>query len=376
MTTSYLARARDLAEQIDRHGIAVGENPVSEDSIRLLRDAELFAVMTPREVGGLELPLADILDICAEVSRADPSTGWCHMAVVVSVAYFGAYTDKATVERMFARGVPLVAGQFAPNGLGVREGDNYRVSGDYQFGSGVLFSDYIGLGMVTDDAEPQMVGSCVPKEQVKFSGNWDVMGLQSTASVDYSIRDAVVPAGATFDILTPEVHRGGDVYRLGILPLTAIGHAGFSLGVARRALDEALRIATAGKHRMGHGSKLSDSDHFLLAITHAESRFRAANAWLHQMVARAEDSVRDGGAVDNVLCNELRQATVFLSRESADIVRECYLHSGTAALREGPLARCFRDVHASTQHFFAGQAGTLDMGRDLLAAATLATDAE
>ncbi len=369
MSQQYLSRARDLADQIDANAIAVGDGAMSDDSVRLLRDAELFAVMAPRDVGGLELPLVDILDIFAEVSRADPSSGWCYMATAVATAFFGAYTDKANAERMFANGVPLVAGQFAPNGMGVREGDAYRVSGDYRFGSGVLFSEFIGLGMVTDDAEPQMLGSCVPKAQVEFRDGWDVMGLQSTASVDYIIRDVEVPVGATFDIIAPEVQRGGDVYRLGIMPLTAIGHSGFSLGVARRALDEALRLAAGGRLRMGHATKLADSDHFIISITRAESRYRAVRAWLREAAAKAEDSVRDDRPLDNTVCNALRQATVFLSHEAADIVRECYLHSGTEALREGPLARCFRDVHASTQHFFAGQAGTLDMGRDLLAAA-------
>ena len=30
------------------------------------------------------------------------------------------------------------------------------------------------------------------------------------------------------------------------------------------------------------------------------------------------------------------------------------------------LQRCFRDIHAGTQHFFAGNAGTLDFARDVL----------
>ena len=69
-----------------------------------------------------------------------------------------------------------------------------------------------------------------------------------------------------------------------------------------------------------------------------------------------------------LLANQTRQATVFLTQEGADIVREAYLLAGTTALRDGPLARCFRDIHAGSQHFFASTAATLDMARDLLAA--------
>ena len=42
---------------------------------------------------------------------------------------------------------------------------------------------------------------------------------------------------------------------------------------------------------------------------------------------------------------------------------------GTSGLRNGPLQRCFRDIHAGTQHFFASPAATLDLGRDLMASA-------
>ena len=37
-------------------------------------------------------------------------------------------------------------------------------------------------------------------------------------------------------------------------------------------------------------------------------------------------------------------------------------------LRAGPLQRCFRDIHAGSQHFFASPASTLDFARDSMAA--------
>jgi hypothetical protein len=65
----------------------------------------------------------------------------------------------------------------------------------------------------------------------------------------------------------------------------------------------------------------------------------------------------------------VRQATVHVTQEGADIVRQAYLLAGTTALRDGPLQRCFRDIHAGSQHFFASPASTLDYARDRMAAA-------
>jgi alkylation response protein AidB-like acyl-CoA dehydrogenase len=67
--------------------------PVAEDILRMAAQAEadrclpqplmdrlmeagLFSIYTPRQFGGLELPLPEALRVVEEVSRLDGSTGW------------------------------------------------------------------------------------------------------------------------------------------------------------------------------------------------------------------------------------------------------------------------------------------------------------
>ncbi len=52
-----------------------------------------------------------------------------------------------------------------------------------------------------------------------------------------------------------------------------------------------------------------------------------------------------------------------------DIARQAYLLAGTTALRAGPVQRCFRDLHAGAQHFFASPSVAVDLARTLLAEA-------
>jgi alkylation response protein AidB-like acyl-CoA dehydrogenase len=309
--------------------------------------------------------------VFAEVARADGSTGWCLMAGASAVAYFGAYCDDDFVAKLFADGVPLVAGQFAPNGSGETEDGGYRVTGNYQFGSGLHYAEWVGAGFLvappqgSDDPARYLFG-VVPKEEVDLRGNWDVLGLEATASWDYGLRGAFVPEGATFLFAAPTRRRGGPVYELGVIAQTAAGHAGFALGVTRRALEE-LRAVARTKVRMGASSFLVDDPRFLQSLGTLESRFRAAEAWVREAFARVENTVVETGRIDLVQNNEVRQATVHVTQEGADIVRQAYLLAGTTALRQGPLQRCFRDIHAGSQHFFASPASTLDFARDLMA---------
>ena len=124
------------------------------------------------------------------------------------------------------------------------------------------------------------------------------------------------------------------------------------------------------KVRMGGGVFLKDDPRFLHALGTLESRFQSAHAWVRAAFTRIERTVNETGRLDLRENNEVRQATVHVTQEGAEIVRQAYLLAGTTALRDGPLQRCFRDIHAGSQHFFASPASTLDYARDLLAAAT------
>ncbi len=365
-----LAAARELRSHLDANAEKAGSAPLPEASVQAMRGAGLFGAMSPRELGGAELALVDAIDVFAEVARADGSAGWCVMASASAAAYFGAYCEDAFVDELFEGGVPLVAGQFAPNGAGVPEAGGYRVTGSYSFGSGLSYAEWVGAGFLVHPPEgssepPRYLFGLVPRDAVEPRGNWDVLGLGSTASWDYGIKDVLVPEGATFLFAAPTRRRGGPVYELGVIAQTAAGHAGFAIGVARRALDE-LRSLGKTKVRMGSGSFLKDDPRFLDELGRLESRLRSATAWVRECFARAEATTQRTGRLDRVENDELRQATVHVTQEGADVVRQAYLLAGTTALRSGPLQRCFRDIHAGSQHFFASPASTQDWARDLM----------
>ena len=354
---------------MDRNAREAGPEPVPQATVDALVDAGLHAVMTPEAVGGQEASIVDAIDVFAEIARADGSAGWCLMANAVTIAFFGTWAPDDFAKMLFANGVPLAAGQFAPNGVATPDGDGYRVTGKYNFGSGVRHSAWVGAGTLTqpaDGSDAQMLFALMPATDVQFTGNWDVLGLQSTASWDYSVDDVWVPAGATFDFFAPVRRRGGEVYELGVMGLTSAGHAGFALGVVRRALDELTAIARA-KQRMGSSSALRDSERFLVELANLEARARAAASWVRERFAAAERTAIETGAADPTEVALARQATVHATQDGADVVRRAYLLAGTDALRAGPLQTCFRDIHAGTQHFFAGELASIELGRLLLA---------
>src|SRR5262249_31583604 len=140
-------------------------------------------------------------------------------------------------------------GQFAPRGSATRVDGGYRVAGRYSFASGSDHAGYLAGGVLDADAG-RLLAVFVPRERAVLLGDWDVLGLAAPHSVDYEIPEQVVDEGWLFGLLDAEPQRGGDVYRLGVLSLTSVGHCAFALGVGRRALDEIVEIVSA-KQRLG-----------------------------------------------------------------------------------------------------------------------------
>jgi alkylation response protein AidB-like acyl-CoA dehydrogenase len=154
------------------------------------------------------------------------------------------------------------------------------------------------------------------------------------------------------------------VYDLGVLILTCVGHAGWAMGITRRALDE-LRDLAPTKQRMGAASVLSEGERFLHDYARLEHRARASAGRVRETFERAQDAA-DRGAADAQLSAEVRSVNAFVTEEAADIVRACYLMAGTTGLRSGPLERAFRDIHAGTQHAMVNPNHHVEWARSLM----------
>jgi len=109
--TTALDSARDLFDTISANAERTAPEPVPAETIRALVDADLHAISTPKEVGGIELPLVEQMDVLAEVSRADGSAGWCLLANAVTIAFFGAWAGDDFARDLFADGVPVGSGR-------------------------------------------------------------------------------------------------------------------------------------------------------------------------------------------------------------------------------------------------------------------------
>ena len=188
-------RARDLFDDLAAIGAATGPGESFDPkAFDLIADAGLNGAAVPTELGGADLPLVEAVDVWAELARADASIGWCAFAADSALAYFAAYLPAEGIDILTADHsdgtLPVVAGQFAPNGAAELDGDDWILSGDYQFGSGILLAEFAGAGFFAtrpgaENADYLM--GFMPVGDIEQRGNWDVLGLRATQSIDYGV---------------------------------------------------------------------------------------------------------------------------------------------------------------------------------------------
>ena len=312
-----------------------------------------------------------------ETGRQDGSTGWTHMANCTATAFCAAYLPDSASRRLFANGAGnvVVGGQFFPNGTATEIDGGYRLSGNWRFGSGIGHADYIAAGFLImrdgalamlDENMPDMRVAILPRDQVEFKDGWHVMGLKGTGSYDYSVEDLAVPENMTFPLYTREPNAGGPLFTLGVMTITAAGHAAFALGVGRRALDEARALA-ATRQRMADATPLAQRPTFQKDLGIHEAAMRAARSYVFGAFGAVEKAADDGAPVTPSLRADVRLATTHATEIAAKACDFAQRYAGSSAIREGSvIERCFRDMHTATQHAFVSENTYIEAAKSML----------
>jgi len=323
----------------------------------------LFGMWVPRSLrGGLELgPLAS-MDVLEQVTYGDPSAGWVLMATCLATGTGGAYLGDEAVAELFGKErLPVIAGQGTRPGTAVPVRGGFRLTGSWSFGSGLKHSTHIHtLGVVPDTGQARIF--VLPIESATLLGNWDVMGLRATGSIDYRIDDVFVPEAFTHVATIDQPLRGGALYSLGVIGIALLCHAAWAAGIGRRILDELGAKVQTG---VGRSGTLATSEAFHEQYARAEGKYRAAKAFVREVWDDVSASLEAGRPVSVQQHTMIRLALANITWTCHEVSQFAYTASGTLALRAGTMQRLFRDMHAGTQHITSAPPVIRNVGRAL-----------
>jgi indole-3-acetate monooxygenase len=327
-----------------------------------LKSSGLCEMMLAKEYGGGAIRLVDALDVVAEISRADASTGWAFLGLSFGAPMVAGLISREGAEFLWGGTYKhSVAGQAAPIGTAVEVPGGLRVTGHWQFGSGVEWSDYIGGGVTVVDSagnalthrgQPDARWAFMPRQDVTIIPNWNVSGMAGTGSHDYEVNDYFVPEHLIIRTFTGDIVRDEGLYQLGLANIVVAGHAAMVLGVAQRSLQELVTI-TACRARTGYPGLLKDYPVFQLEFAKADADYRSARAYVWQVFSDAEDYGDRHGSMSAELLARMRQAGSYAHHAARRVVGFARRWAGTAGYRNpSVIGRVCRDADVMVTHLY------------------------
>jgi len=377
MTTTALqpdmvAVAQALRPEIEKHSEEAERlRRLPDGLVAALREAGVFGMARPADLGGMGLDLLTTMRVVEQISIADASAGWCS---AIGSGSIGTLPIGEAAAREVYRTGNAIAGVGAPSGRATPVDGGFRISGRWAYASGCTHSQYIFLGNIVLDGDrprmgpgglPELRMAVVPMSEVEVLDTWHVSGLRGTGSHDVTVTDHFVPsertAGVTLDLAATNPQ-----FRIPMFTLFGMALVPVALGAARRAIDELLEMAQ-GKTPMLSGSKLRDKPVVQHEVARAEGLVQAGRAYLYETVGELLEQAERGEAIDMPMRARVKLATTTATDLASQAVDIAYrLGGGSANFETSVLQRCFRDVHAVTQHFVIAASNYETAGRVLL----------
>ncbi|WP_075792522.1 acyl-CoA dehydrogenase [Massilia putida] len=317
-------------------------------------------MLAPRAVGGEERPLPDVVRLEEAIARVDGSVGWT-VTLCAGAGWFAGFLPPHLARDILATPRACLAGSGAPTGHADREGDGWRIEGEWDYASGAPMATHFtfnawlredGQPLRGADGQPRMQAFVVPKDIVEIVPRWRSIGLRATASHAYRIRGAWVHADHGFVIDPAAARARGPLYRFPFLPFAFVTLAANVAGMASHFVDLAAGCIARRRNRFGgRNEPLIEAPAVRAALDGACGRLDDVRTRFYALLDACWADVAAGSEVADAQAarmQALAQEWVAASRYAVDTL---YPYCGlVAASADSDINRVWRDFHTASQH--------------------------
>ena len=312
--------------------------------------------MLPKEYGGPQINLKTFSDIVRQVSYHNISAGWLAYLYPLHNIFPAFMTKEVRDEIVESQG--LICDVFAAVGKAEKVDGGYIISGTWNFASGVLYSEWISLGVlaeVDDKEKPQIIMPVFHRSQVEIVKNWDTFGLRGSGSNQVRVENVFVPTNKILRLdlvdetsLPPEEEYDKDYpfYNVPFFPTFYLGFPSIALGGAERILHEFKKL-TEQRVRLMDGIRESESPRSQRVIAEMTTDYLAAEALMDKYLNMLE-SCRHG---EKPMRSEFFAIRTRIIKTCTEIAVRALLTLGGGALYKGGTIELFiRDILSVATH--------------------------
>ena len=319
------------------------------------RNAGVFTLVTPRELGGADVGLPELFAIFEELGYSDPTIGW-HAGNSFALAGNASYLGPAEREMIFAQGPGPFGFSGIAGGIAHEVDGGFRLSGRWQFVTGCLDAPYAWLhGTVHDGDRPRLIGEApdarafiVPSSEFVIDRTWEhASAMRGTGSHAVSVQDVFVPNGFVLSLL--KMGRRQLSSRAARWPFGAsspVTNAAICVGIARRSVEEAIRLIKAQSPRMAY-TPYRDRADIQQSIAAAMTAVNAYSAGLQAMAEEVQAAALEEPPIPESTRARMWASLNWTIDQTRLVVSEMARISTSSVYgSENPTEMALRDVHA------------------------------
>ncbi|MER8421071.1 acyl-CoA dehydrogenase family protein [Mesorhizobium sp. M1329] len=336
-----------------------GRQHFTEDVKKAVAETGVYSMGFPKVWGGPEIRIDDQIRILELLSYYDGSVGFAVNIMADSGLYAG-QLDPEVAKLVYPDLDMSTAGSFNPPGVAEIDGENFKLSGRWRFGTGNRDADVIlgrfrvhkdGVQQNDENGEPDLRVAWFPNNNVTRHDTWHTTGLAATGSCDYSIENIVVPRSHSYKY-AQQFYGSQELPPLSRYYGTLTGNqVGVILGITWHAVE--LLKEHLSKAKSKWGASAAESQFIQIQMAKADSLYRASRAYALTTASDITDSLLAGEPLSSQQHADLQSAPVIAAKlclEAANIALD--IVGATSTLKSGAWDRIWRDLSSGIRHFY------------------------
>lgn len=327
---------------------AESQGNLTEVQWTLIQEHRWLNMYVPKELGGLEMTLPEILRVEESLSWIDGSVGWV-VTLCSGAAWFVGFLEPSVASELFAKRNVCFAGSGAVTGSAHKTEGGYIINGKWPYATGSLYATVFtancalydnGHPVVSADGTPDVKAFLLMPDEVKVHKRWNAMGMIGTGTHAMEVVDQIVPASRSFVIQPYATTLPHLVFRFPFLALAELTLAVNISGMAMRFIELITYIVR--KRNASNDLETVKRNENLLEDVRREFYEQADLSW---------KELEESGEVSYDLQLQVTRVSRKLVETSRIIVNTLYPLGGLeAANTQTEINRVWRNFHTAGQH--------------------------
>lgn len=322
------------------------EGRLTAEQLAVVYDRKWFKLFVPKKYGGLELTVPEGVRLEEKLAQIDGSLGWT-VTLCGGANLFVGYIDQSIANSIFIDPRVCFGGSGQASGKATVQNDGYEVTGKWQYATGTPHNNWFtanctieknGKPMVDEHGLPLVKSFFFAAKDVRIIEDWQVFGLQATASHSFEVNRLWVPNNQAFTISSEYTTLDNPLYRYPFVPFAEATLAVNTLGMAMHFMECCSKL-------------LKNHDVARAKLDVAERQMQDARAHFYHALDKSWAELCDKGSVSEELGRDIGRLSRDLVEVSREQVMGLYPYCGmTAANPTATINRVWRDIFTASQH--------------------------